>query len=181
MPAAFQLFARREIEIRGGFFVGDKVRVIARSSGDQFAAQPRIFVHFEHVDAHVRGAGRERFCRATAARFRRSGAASPAIRSMLIFVIPAARRRAMSSSTVARLCKRPTAAASAIDERLHAQADAIHAAAQQALQHFRAQRSRRALDRDFRIRTALEIACAPRRTCAATVPASSTVGVPPPR
>src|SRR5262249_34855663 len=34
----------------------DKVRVVLRASGDQLAAQARVFVHFQHVDAHVRHA-----------------------------------------------------------------------------------------------------------------------------
>ena len=36
--------------------------MIASAAGDEFAPQTRVFVHFEHVDARVRSAGRDGFC-----------------------------------------------------------------------------------------------------------------------
>ena len=47
--------------VDGGVVVGDKVRVVARAPGDQFPPQPRVFIHLQHVNAHVRHAGLRRF------------------------------------------------------------------------------------------------------------------------
>ena len=37
------------------------VRVVAAAAGKEFGAQPRVFVNLEHIDAHVRNAGRDGF------------------------------------------------------------------------------------------------------------------------
>ena len=50
----FEHLARLLIEIGGGIVVGNKVSMVAGASGDQFAAEAGIVVHFEHVHAGVR-------------------------------------------------------------------------------------------------------------------------------
>ena len=59
MPPRSSVSQAATIKIGGGFFVGNEVRVIAGAAGDQFAAQARVFVDFEHVDADVRHSGRD--------------------------------------------------------------------------------------------------------------------------
>ena len=64
------------------------------------------------------------------------------MRSMLISVMPAWRRRAMSARATSRLCRRPTAIRRfLIDEGLHAERDAIDAGAQQRGQNFIGERA----------------------------------------
>ena len=75
----------------------------------------------------------------------------PAIRSMLMFAMPAARRRAMSSSTVARLCKRPTAAASASTNDCTPRLTRFTPQRSSPCKHLGPERSGRTLDRHFGI------------------------------
>src|SRR5436305_7742240 len=49
------------IEIRNCIVMRDKMRMITRSSGDQLATEPRVFIHLEHVNAHMRNTGRHGF------------------------------------------------------------------------------------------------------------------------
>ena len=65
--------------------------------------------------------------RATRPRRRRSGRASPAIRSTLRLSMPAARRRRRSSRTTARRVQATALVRFAVDEGLDAQADAVDA------------------------------------------------------
>src|SRR6185369_12471573 len=48
-----------EIEVGDCVVVGDVVSVVAGASGNEFAAQARVFVNFEHVDADVWNTGCE--------------------------------------------------------------------------------------------------------------------------
>ena len=59
-PCSVQPFACSLIKIRRQVIVGNKVCVIFRSSSDQFASQARVLIHFKHVHAHMRDAGRNR-------------------------------------------------------------------------------------------------------------------------
>ena len=71
-----QLFARCQIEIRGGLFVRHEVSAITGSARDHLAAQARVLVHFQHVDADVETPGPEGLRSAIAAMILRSGAAA---------------------------------------------------------------------------------------------------------
>ena len=54
----FQSPASFEIEIRRGVIVGHEMRVVSAASGNHFPTQARIIIHFQHVNANVRHAGR---------------------------------------------------------------------------------------------------------------------------
>src|SRR5271156_5777006 len=56
-PGCLEALTCGKVKICDGFFVGDKMRVIARSSRTQFAAESRFIVHFEHIDTHMWRAG----------------------------------------------------------------------------------------------------------------------------
>ena len=56
-----QPFAGALIHFRGQFIAGHKVRMVARAAGDEFASQPGIFVHFQHVNTGVRHAAANNF------------------------------------------------------------------------------------------------------------------------
>ena len=98
-----------------------------------------------------------------------------------MFVIPAARRRAMSSSTVARLCRRPNGCGLGIHKGLHAEADAVHAASQQRVQNFRAPSVPGAHSTVIPRLAARKTPPAPQSNILCNCPAFRTVGVPPPR
>ena len=57
---SIQKFASLQIELRRRVFVWNEVRVISCSTRNQFAAEPGIFIDFEHVDADVRGSAGDR-------------------------------------------------------------------------------------------------------------------------
>src|SRR5438445_8995070 len=57
---SIQKFASLQIELRRRVFVRNEVRVISCSTRNQFAAEPGIFIDFEHVDADVRGSAGDR-------------------------------------------------------------------------------------------------------------------------
>ena len=74
-PRRSQPIAGSNIKIGDGFFIGDKVRVVARPACHQFSAEPRILIYFEHVNTHVRRTGRDGFCQRELPAFTRSDAA----------------------------------------------------------------------------------------------------------
>jgi hypothetical protein len=108
---SFQSLTSHDVQIRRDIFIGHEVSMIFCTASDHFPAEARIFIYLEHVHAGVRHFARkcllDRKCPAVDGLMWQ-----PAIRSMLRFVMPAARRFAISSSTVVRLCNRPTEAAS---------------------------------------------------------------------
>ena len=122
----FQLLAGCEIKIRGGFFVRDEMRVIARAAGDHLAAQARVFVHLEHIDADVRRAGRQRLRERLLPAFR--GLVRKPCDQIDIEVRDARRAQARHIfENGGALVHPPDSRRLAIHERLHAQADAVHA------------------------------------------------------
>src|SRR5438094_8772972 len=87
--------------------VGNKVGVVSCTARNQFAAEAGIFIDLEHVHADVGHAGidhvGERKVPALKVLVRQSGDEID-----IDISIPAPRRRAISSITVVRVCRRPT-------------------------------------------------------------------------
>ena len=130
--AAFlQPLAGREIQIGSEIVVGNEVRVIAAATGEQLVAQARILVHLQHVHADVRHAGRQ--CLASSENSQLSlGLVRQPGNQVDADVADAggAQPRDVGQRDGARVqpADRRTFL---VHERLHAQADAIHAAAEQ--------------------------------------------------
>src|SRR5208283_3866720 len=59
--AAFQARACGEVEVSGKVVVGNKMRMVATASGQQFVSKPRLLVHFQHVHADMRNTGCQGF------------------------------------------------------------------------------------------------------------------------
>ena len=130
--------------------------VVTRTAGNQFPTQPRIFIHFEHVNADMGNAGRDRL-------FQRK---RPTLRGLVrqarnqIDVDVAQSRRPQSCDFFqnrSAFVQPAHRLRLLVHERLHAQTHAIHSASKQSFDQRRSQRPRRTLDRDLRIRRNREL------------------------
>src|SRR5579864_7369505 len=132
------------------------MRVIFLPSRDEFTAEARVLIHFKHVHAGMRNAGCYEFVQRMLPacprlvrqsgdqvhiNIRNSGTAQPGDVVENGFAIVQA---AYGSRFL-------------VNERLHAQADPVHSASNEALQHFLRKRTRRALYGDFRAGVQLKI------------------------
>ena len=143
--ALLQALARGEVEVGGAIVVGNKVRVIAAAAGQQLGAQPRVLIHLQHVHADVRYTAGE-------------GIAKRKLPTLLGLVRQArdqvnANVADSSGSQPRNVVQRDGPRVQAADrrrllvhERLHAQADAIDAAAQQGVDDLTGDGAGRTLD-----------------------------------
>ena len=125
--------------------------MVARAACHQLAAEARILIHLEHVDAHVRYAGGDYLLERVAPAFRslvwQSGDEVDAEvgdpRTTQVLNIGERDRARVQAADRAALL---------IDKRLHPKADAVYPAAHKGVHDFGSQCARCAFDRDFCIR-----------------------------
>src|SRR5437868_13097583 len=127
--------ARERVELGGEVIVRDVVGMIADAAGDQFPAQARVFVNLKHVDAKVRNSGGNRYVKRLA----------PTSGSLMretcdeidVDIVNARAAQALNIGEHDFAIMQPADGASfSFNQRLHAQAKAIHAAAQQRIEDF---------------------------------------------
>ena len=128
-PGASSSLRRHFVKFRHDFIGGDFRRAVALAVQQHFAAQPAVFVHFEHVDGNVRRRPVSRSRPGIRARTQASGPEGRRSRSILMLARPCSRSRAISAATISAVCFAPGARQLARDEGLHAQAHSIESRA----------------------------------------------------
>src|SRR5208283_4649788 len=146
--AAFQARACGEVEVSGKVVVGNKMRMVATASGQQFVSKPRLLVHFQHVHADMRNTGCQGFAeRKAPALFRLMRQASDQVEVDVSY--PARSQPSDVRQGDGSRMKAAHGRTFFIHERLHTQAHAIHAAVNECFQNLVRDRARSAFDSDL--------------------------------
>ena len=157
-----QPLAGRRVPLRRLVLRGHGFRAVSRAVRQQLAAQPRIFIHLQHVHAHMRNAALNRHLDRLAPT--RSRLPRQSDDQIHVDLLDARRAHPLNlAETYLARVHPPHRARLRIHKRLHPEAHAVHPQPQQLIERLVAHLPGRALDGDLRIRRYFELAAERRK------------------